>query len=108
MANYAVQQMSATGTAASYTAVSASDTLGDISSGRAFLHVKNAGGSSDTVTIVTPGTVGPGLAIGDLAVAVANGAEKFIGPLDPSLFGPTGATVTHSFTTSVTAALVTI
>ena len=105
MANYALQQMSATGTAVSYTAVSASDTLGETSSGRAFLHVKNAGGSSDTVTIVTPGTVGPGLAIADLAVVVANGTEKFIGPLDPAIF-PTGSTVTHSFTTSVTAALV--
>lgn len=107
MATYALQQMAATGTAVSYTAVSSSDTTGDISSGRCFLHVKNGGGSSDTVTLVTPGTVGPALAIADLTVAVANGAEKFIGPLDPTLFGSI-VTVTHSFTTSVTAALVQI
>lgn len=107
MATFSPQVMAATGTAATYSAVSSSDTLGDISNGRSFLHVKNGGGSSDTVTIVTPGTVS-GLAIADLTVPVANGTEKFIGPLDPALFGPTGATVTHSFTTSVTAALVTI
>lgn len=108
MATFSPQVMAATGTAATYSAVSASDTLGDISNGRTFLHVKNAGASSDTVTLVTPGTFGPGLAIADLTVAVANGTEKFIGPLDPTVFGSTGTAVTHSYTTSVTAALVTI
>lgn len=107
MAVYNVQQISGAGTTASYTAVSASDTTGDISNGRCFLHVKNAGGSSDTVTLVTPGTVGPGLAIADNAVAVANGTEKFIGPLDPALYGSV-VTITHSFTTSVTAAILSI
>lgn len=107
MALIATQQMSTSGVAATYSAVSASDTA-DISNGRTFLHVKNAGASSDTVTISTPGTVG-GLAIADLTVSVANGAEKFIGPLDPQLFGTTGiATVTHSYTTSVTCAFVSI
>lgn len=109
MATYTTQQMTAAGVAASYTAASASDTISDISNGRTFLHVKNAGGSSDTVTIVTPGTVGPALAIADLTVAVANGTEKFIGPLDPAIFGTAGvATVQHSFTTSVTCAAVSI
>lgn len=107
MATYSVQQMSAAGTNASYTAVSSSDTTGDISTGRCFLHVKNAGGSADTVTIVTPGTVGPALAIADLTVSVPNGADRFIGPLDPAIFGAV-ATVNHSFTTSVTAALIAI
>jgi hypothetical protein len=101
------QQMAASGTAVTYSAVSASDT-GDVSNGRTFLHVKNAGGSPDTVTVITPGTVG-GLAIADQVVTVTNATEKFIGPLDPVLYGTAGvATVTHSFTTSVTAAFVTI
>lgn len=108
MALIATQQMSATGTQAAYSAASASDTV-DISNGRTFLHVKNGGGSSDTVTVATPGTVGPSLAIADLTVAVANGTEKFIGPLDPAVFGSAGiATVAHSFTTSVTVAAVTV
>ena len=107
MALIATQQMATAGTQATYSAVSASDTC-DISSGRAFLHVKNAGASSDTVTVVTPGTVA-GLAIADLTVTVANGTEKFIGPLDPAVFGSGGiATVTHSYTTSVTCAVVAI
>lgn len=108
MALISTQQMSGAGTQATYTAVSASDTA-DISNGRTFLHVKNAGASPDTVTIVTPGTVGPGLAIADNAVTVTNATEKFIGPLDPAVFGTAGvATVTHSFTTSVTCAFVSI
>ena len=107
MALISTQQMQASGIAAAYTAVSASDT-GDISNGRTFLHVKNAGGSPDTATVVTPGTVG-GLAIADQAVTVAAGTEKFIGPLDPALYATAGiATVTHSFTTSVTCAFLTI
>lgn len=107
MALIATQQMAASGTQATYSAVSASDTC-DISNGRTFLHVKNAGASSDNVTVVTPGTVG-GLAIADQVVAVANGTEKFIGPLDPALYATAGiATVTHSYTTSVTIAVVTI
>lgn len=105
MALLATQQMTDAGAAISYSAASASDTV-DISNGRTFLHVKNAGGSSDTVTLVTPGTVA-GLAIADRTVAVANGTEKFIGPLDPALYGPV-VTVTNSFTTSVTVAAVSI
>lgn len=106
MALISTQQMSGAGTAAAYTAVSASDTA-DISNGRTFLHVKNAGASPDTATLITPGTVGPGLAIADNAVTVTNATEKFIGPLDPALYGPV-VTVTHSFTTSVTCAFVSI
>ena len=107
MALISTQQMSHLGTQATYSAVSASDTA-DISNGRTFLHVKNAGASSDTVALVTPGTVS-GLAIADGSVAVANGTEKFIGPLDPALYGTGGiVTVTHSYTTSVTCAFVSV
>lgn len=108
MALIATQQMTAAGAAITYSAVSASDT-GDISNGRTFLYVKNGGASSDTVTITTPGTVGPGLAIADLTVAVPNGQDRMIGPLDPALFGTLGiATVGHSYTTSVTCAFVSV
>lgn len=107
MALIATQTMAASGTQATYSAVSASDTA-DISNGRTFVHVKNAGASPDTVAIVTPGTVG-GLAIADQSVSVTNGTEKFIGPLDPALYATAGiATITHTYTTSVTCAVVSI
>jgi len=107
MALISVQQMAHTGTQATYSAVSASDTA-DISSGRVFLHVKNGGASSDTVTLTTPATV-QGLAVADNAVAVPNGQERFFGPLDPALYGNSGVvTVTHSYTTSVTCAFVAV
>jgi len=89
-----------------YTAVSASDTFAVAAGSRAFLVVKNGGASSDTVAVVTPGTVGPGLAIGDLSFAVAAGATKFIS-IDPAVFASDGiVTVTHTYTTSVTAGMV--
>jgi hypothetical protein len=43
-----------------------------------YVHVKNGGGSSVTVTLVTPGTVDGTLAVGDRAVVVAAGAESKI------------------------------
>lgn len=109
MALISTQQMPVTGIAATYTAVSASDTA-DVSSGRTFLHVKNAGGSPDTVTLVTPGTGPGGTAIADLAVTVTNGTEKFIGPISPDPQTGFGSivTVTHSFTTTVTCAFITL
>lgn len=107
MALLSRQAMASSGLQATYSAVSASDTA-DISGGTTFLHVKNAGASSDTVTVVTPGTV-DGLAISDRTVSVPNGQERFIGPLAPAVYmdPATGlATITHSYTTSVTCALV--
>jgi hypothetical protein len=108
MALLTLRPMSATGAAITYSSASASDTFPLSPDGKTFLHVKNAGASSDTVTLVTPGTVGPGLAIADHTVAVANGTEVFIGPLSASLYAVDGvATVTHSYTTSVTVAVIT-
>lgn len=102
----------ATGVIPSYGAVAASDTFtpGD----RTFLHIKNGGGSSDTVTVAITGagaipgiTYRAGAGTGG-TYAVAAGAEKIIGPFPASFFADsvTGlATVTHSFTTSVTVAV---
>lgn len=107
MALLATQEMALTGTVATYSAASASDTF--VPDDRTFLHVKNGGGSSDTVTVVTPGTAAGGLAIADAVSAVANATEEFIGPFPAQHYADpaTGlATVTHSFTTSVTVAVV--
>ncbi len=95
------------GTTPSYGAVAASDTIGNVGYGNnKFLHVKNAGGSSDVVTIVVPGTY-LGVAIGDPTITVpATTGDKMI-PIPPGAVDPaTGlVTVQHSFTTSVTCAL---
>lgn len=107
MALIAAQAMpSVTPADLTYTAVSSSDTFACPAGVTTILVVKNGGGSSDTVAVVTPGTVGPSLAISDLSYSVAAGATKFI-TLDPAVFASDGiATVTHSFTTSVTCAVV--
>lgn len=71
-----------------------------------FLHVKNAGGGSITVTCaVQAGDPGTGLVIADLAVSVTNGQERMIGPLPGNFFAnPTTGKVdiTYSGVTSVT------
>lgn len=107
MAALTTQTIVRTGLANTYAAVSASDTF--TPGAGVFLHVKNAGGSPDTVVVqVQAGDPDSTLLIADLSVSVPNGSERMIGPLPPNFFAnpSTGvATVTHSFTTSVTVAV---
>ena len=110
MATYTVQEVTHDGITPTYTAVSASDTFTAPTDGTfVILHVKNAGGSSDTVVVDDPNTGSPaGTEVAfnpDLTISVTNGQERMI-ELDPSRFTNTSTgliTVTHSFTTSVTA-----
>lgn len=71
-----------------------------------FLHVKNGHSSPQTVTIATPGNV-EGLAIADLAIAIPNGADRMIGPID-ALFRDSGgfAQLTYSGVTALTLAAI--
>lgn len=107
MAALTTQTILRTGLAPTYSAVSASDTF--TPGPYTFLHVKNAGGSSDTVTItVAAGDPDPTLVIADLTVSVpATTGDRMIGPFPPQYFANSVgvATVTHSFTTSVTCAV---
>ena len=107
MAALTTQNISRTGIAKTYAAVSASDTF--TPGNNVFIRVINGGGSSDTVTVaVVAGDPSPTLLIADLTVAVANAVTKIIGPFPPQFFADptTGlATITHSFTTSVTIAV---
>ncbi|MEO5665513.1 MAG: hypothetical protein ABIR39_19785 [Nocardioides sp.] len=108
MALLTPQQVGITGTTPTYGAVAASDTV--TPDDRTFLIVKNAGGSPDTCTVVIPGSY-LGQAIPDVAVTVpATNGERWIGPLNAAAVDPTTGlvTITHSFTTSVTCALVRI
>lgn len=106
MALLSIQQVSITGTTPSYGAVASTDTV--VPDDRAFLIVKNAGGSIDNVAVVVPGST-YGQANPDVPVAVpATTGERWIGPMVQALADPTTGliSVTHSFTTSVTCALV--
>lgn len=99
----ATQNIVRSGVTPAYTAVAASDTF--TPDANTFIHVKNAGGSPDTCVIAVLQGDPPGLTISDNSVSVTNAQERMIGPLPANFFADptTGlATVTHSFTTSVT------
>lgn len=115
MATYTVQQVVVSGLNPSYTAVSASDTF-TVNTATDMdkihiLHVKNAGGSPDSVVIDDPNSADPGSATQfnpDVTVSVpATTGDRLI-RINPRRFAnqTTGVvSVTHGFTTSVTAAV---
>lgn len=105
-----------TGLVAAFTAPTSGVGNGDIiDTGRVVLVVNNAGGSSITVTVLTPVTV-DGLALTPLTVTVAAGTIAYIGPFSTSTFGrPTSAGVDanrayveYSSVTSVTRAVLSV
>lgn len=103
MALLTTQTISRAGVTPAYTAVAASDTF--VPGTGVFLHVKNAGGSPDSVTISVLAGDPPGLTITDVVVSVTNAQERMIGPLPANFFAdPTTGlgTIAHGFTTSVT------
>jgi len=114
MAAYTVQTVTEAGVVPTYTAVSASDTFtpgtADLDKTH-ILHVKNAGGSPDTVVI--DDTVSLSNAAGataynpDVTVVVTNATERFIRltPIRRYLQSNGTVVVTNSFTTTVTAAV---
>lgn len=78
----------------------AADDLYFNNDGQTLLLIRNQGGAPDTVTIVTPVTVG-GLALADVAFVVANDAiESVIGPFPAALFNQTDGTVHVDVTTT--------
>jgi hypothetical protein len=105
MATLTVQNTSITGTAETYAAVAASDVFAN--DGRTIIRVVNAGGSPDTVGIDSTTTCNYGFDH-DGGGSVTNGTSKTFGPFDPSRFNNSNGqvTVTHSFTTSVTCAVI--
>jgi PKD repeat protein len=100
------QSISRTGVTPAYTAVTASDTF--VPDAQTFIHVKNGGGSPDTCVVAVLQGDPPGLTIADNSVSVTNAQERMIGPFPANFFADptTGlATVTHSFTTTVTSGI---
>ncbi len=107
MALLTVQQSTIAGFVPTYSAVSASDTFP--TNGKTFLYVKNGGASPDTVAIDSVTACNQG-ADHDGGSVVTNATEKCFGPFDPGRFMNASGlvTVTHSFTTSVTCAVVSL
>jgi len=110
MATLSVQSTAAAGTAITFTAAAGG---GDkfANSGSQRLLVRNDDASPVTVTIDAPGTCNFGAAANaahDLAVSVAAGAEKWIGPFDVSRFNDSNGFVNISYSgvTSLTVAVV--
>lgn len=109
MATVATKQIVRAGTAPAYAAASAG---GDkVAPGPStFLHVKNGSAAAITCTIATPGTV-DGLAVYDLAVNVAAGAEAMVGPVTSGLFRDPSdglAAISWSASASVTFAVLAV
>lgn len=87
----------------------AADALGSqwVNDGEEFLVVKNGSGAPINVTVTTGGTL-MGAAVADTVVAVAAGAEEFIGPFPPALYNQPSTDyvfVDFSAVTTVTVAL---
>ena len=104
MALLTVQQIGSPSTP-TYAAVAATDTVAADPAGL-ILHVKNAGGTSDTVTLTDPGTTPAGSAATNpsFTVPITTGDRMY--KLSPSLQNSSGIiTISHSFTTSVTCAV---
>jgi hypothetical protein len=113
VATYTVQSIVEAGLNPTYTAVGSSDTFtpaaGDESRVH-ILHVKNAGGSADTVAVDDPNSVSPAGAQSfnpDLSVSVpATTGDRLIRiPLPRCRQSNGTVSITHSFTTTVTAAV---
>ena len=107
MALLTTQQVGITGTAPTFGAVAATDTI--VPDDRAMLVVKNGNASADTVTVVIPGSE-YGQARPDVTISVPASGERYIGPFVPDMADPTTGLVTinHSVTATVTCALVRI
>jgi hypothetical protein len=105
MATLTVQNCAITGLAPTYTAVSASDVF--TNDGRTVIYIKNAGGSPDTVGIDSVVACNQGFDH-DGGGSVTNGTEKVFGPFDQTRFNNSNGqvTVTNSFLTSVTCAVI--
>lgn len=103
MATLTVQNIVKTGLTPSYSAAAAGGDQYAITDSRTYVHVKNGGGSSITVTINSQKACDQG-GDHDLAVSVTNGQERLIGPLEYARFKNGGGYVqiTYSGVTSVT------
>jgi len=111
MATFNVENIVEAGIEATYNnANGGGDDFSNDSSERTFLHVKNSGGSDETVTVSTAQSTldlrGWGeLSKSDVSVSVsANTGEEFIGPCPQQAFGSQPA-ISYSDATNITVAV---
>lgn len=109
MGTYTVQKITRAGITPSFAAVAASDQFVCPNDKRTYLEVINAGGTIDNVGVAPVQTKVRTEVAGDIdvdaiavAVPITTGRKK-IGPFPPAYINAGLVTVTHSFTTSVTA-----
>lgn len=105
MATLATQTIKIGGTAPTYGAAAASTKVA--CGERTFLHVKNAAGSSMTVTITATGQIRGQLATDMVVTVPATTGDMMIGPIPAELFAGASdglAAITYSSTTTVTVA----
>jgi hypothetical protein len=104
MATLTVQNSLITGLQPTYVAVASSDVFQN--DGRTVIYVKNGGGSPDTVGIDSQVACNQGFDH-DGGGSVTNATEKVFGPFETTRFNNSNGqvTVTHSFLTSVTCAV---
>jgi hypothetical protein len=106
MATLVKQDMTRAGVTPTWNNAAASDQF--LNDGKTYLHVKNGGGTQDIVTISAVKTCKYG-ENHDISVTVPmTTGEKIIGPFPANIFNDSNGyvTVKHSFTTSVTVALI--
>lgn len=103
MALYTTQSITDNGVTATYGAVTSSDTF--VPGLHTFLHVKNGGASSITVTLPIPITV-DGQAVTSRTATIGAGLDMMFA-IPATVYSTSGGTgtVTYSATTSVTAAV---
>ncbi|MCW2242260.1 hypothetical protein [Azospirillum canadense] len=113
MATLSVQSISEVGAALTYAAAAAGGDAFPNADDRTFLHVKNGGGSSVTVTITAQTTTAtvPGLGVmtkANRTVAIPAGDDRLIGPFPQKAFNNSSnqVAVGYSAVTSVSVAVV--
>jgi hypothetical protein len=106
MATLTVQKMVLTGVAPTFVSVASSDVFPN--DGKTYIEVKNAGGTQDVVTIPAQSTCSQGTLHDSVTTVPITTGDRVIGPFDPTRFNNSSGqvTVNHSFTTSVTCAVV--
>lgn len=106
MALLSLQTIAASGVTPTYASATSGGDKVSLAATNVFLHVKNAGASSVTVTVTTQSPSYKGLTLPDLTVTVAASGEQMIGPLDASLYADINqqASIGYSDATSVTIA----
>lgn len=107
MALLTVQQIAIGGLAITYGAVAASDTI-PVGDDRVYLHIKNASGTQDVVTLTDPGATPAGSVATNptVTVPITTGERLIALPLSLASSSTGLVTVSHSQTTSVTCAAV--